>query len=175
MRRLLFGLLCFVSVSVSAGSSTETSGDIIHLLLPATAIGASVYLEDNYSGTIQLAKAGITSRVIVEALKLAVPKDRPDGSGDDAYASGHTADSFAAATFLYRRYGFDYGFPAYLASIWVAHTRMKANKHEVEDVILGAVIGSFSSLNFTTKYNKLEVTPVAKADGYVGVLVSSRF
>ncbi len=97
--------MSLITLPTLAKSSLEKSGDIVHLLLPAAAFGATLVIEDDYQGSWQLVKSGVVSRVAVEGIKFAVDKDRPDGSGDDSFPSGHTADSFAAATFIQQRYG----------------------------------------------------------------------
>ena len=127
LKRSFTFLLLFFSLSAPptyAKSSLEKSGDIIHLLLPATALSTTLFIEDDYEGSWQLIKTGVVSRVAVEGLKFAVDKDRPDSSGNDSFPSGHTADSFAAATFIQQRYGWKWGVPAYIAATFVGYSRV---------------------------------------------------
>jgi len=163
------------STLVSAGSDVENSGNALHLLLPATAFGASLYFEDDYQGVWQLIKSGVTSRLVVEGLKAAITKDRPDGSGDDSFASGHAADSFAASTFIHQCYGLKCAIPAYLAAAYVGYTRVESDKHEVEDVLLGAVIGSVSAWYFTDRYKGMSIAPLFTASGQFGVSLKGQF
>lgn len=162
---------------VLAKSNLEKSGDIMHLLLPATALGMSLVIEDNenkYQGSWQLIKSGVVSRVAVEGLKFAVDKDRPDGSGDDSFPSGHTADSFASATFIQQRYGWKWGIPAYIGAAFVGYSRVQSDKHYVEDVLAGAAIGIISGLYFTEPYSGITISPTANS-GHYGLNFSGTF
>ena len=174
MKILSFLFLLLAAAPVLAKSSLEKSGDIIHLLLPATALGATLVIEDDYQGSWQLIKTGVVSRVAVEGLKYAVDKDRPDDSGDDSFPSGHTADSFAAATFIQQRYGWKWGIPAYIGATFVGYTRVDSDKHYVEDVLAGAAIGIISGLYFTEPYSGITISPTAKS-GHYGINFSGTF
>ena len=174
MKILSFLFLLLAAAPVLAKSSLKKSGDITHLLLPATALGATLVIEDDYQGSWQLIKTGVVSRVAVEGLKYAVDKDRPDDSGDDSFPSGHTADSFAAATFIQQRYGWKWGIPAYIGATFVGYTRVDSDKHYVEDVLAGAAIGIISGLYFTEPYSGITISPIAKS-GHYGINFSGTF
>lgn len=157
-----------------ANSDLETSGDVLHLLLPATAFGATLFHEEGDEGSWQLIKAAVSSRIVVEGLKWGIDKERPDGSGDDSFPSGHTSDSFMAATFINQRYGWEWGLPAYAVASYVGYTRIESDKHEIEDVLAGAAIGALAGWYFTTPYEGLTVVPIA-GNGQYGLYVSGRF
>ena len=76
------------------------------------------------------------------------------------------------AAFIHERYGWKYAVPAYIAATYVGYSRVEADKHYVEDVVVGAAIGIVSSFVFTTPYKGLEITPVA-GNGYYGLHISS--
>jgi membrane-associated phospholipid phosphatase len=166
--------LTLISVPALAKSSLEKSGDIIHLLLPAAAFGATLVIEDDYQGSWQLIKSGVVSRVAVEGVKFAVDKERPDGSGDDSFPSGHTADSFAAATFIQQRYGWTWAIPAYIGATFVGYSRVESDKHHIEDVLAGAAIGILSGLYFTEPYSGITISPTVNS-GHYGVNFSGTF
>jgi len=174
VKTLSFIFFLLVAVPALAKSSLEKSGDIMHLLLPATALGATLVIEDDYEGSWQLIKTGVVSRVAVEGLKYAVDKDRPDDSGDDSFPSGHTADSFAAATFIQQRYGWTWGIPAYIGATFVGYSRVESDKHYVEDVLAGAAIGIISGLYFTEPYSGITISPTANR-GHYGINFSGTF
>lgn len=175
MKRILNFLLLWFCYSAVANADLETSGDVIHILLPATAFGTSLLLEDDYEGSWQLIKTGFTSRLAVEGLKAAVTKKRPDNSGDDSLPSGHAADTFAASSFIQQRYGWQWAIPAYLGASYVAYTRVESDKHDTQDVLLGAAIGVLSGLYFTEAYQGTSVKPWLTKSGQVGVVISSSF
>ncbi|MCG9697736.1 phosphatase PAP2 family protein [Shewanella sp. Isolate11] len=166
--------MLFFSVSSNAEGQLEKSGDILHLLLPATALGASLIVEDDYQGSWQLIKTGVVSRLVVEGLKYGIDKQRPDGSDMDSFPSGHAADTFAAATFVQQRYGWKWAIPAYIGATYVSYTRVASDQHYVEDVLAGAAIGVLSGLYFTDPYKGITVTPIAGGGNY-GVAISGKF
>ncbi len=174
MKKFLLGSLLLLCFSVSAKSSVEKSGDILHLLIPTAAFGASLVFEDDYQGSWQLLKSGVVSRVAVEGLKYSIDKERPDYSGDDSFPSGHTADSFAAATFIQQRYGWKWAIPAYIGATFVGYSRVVSDKHYLEDVLAGAAIGIISGLYFTEPYSGVTISPTA-GNGHYGISFSGSF
>lgn len=174
MKSLFYLLLILFTTPALGKSSLEKSGDILHILLPATAFVSTLTIEDDYQGSWQLVKSGFVSRVTVEGLKFAIDKDRPDGSGNDSFPSGHTADSFAAATFIQQRYGWNWAIPAYIGATFVGYSRVKSDKHHLEDVLAGAAIGILSSVYFTEPYAGITITPKV-GYGQLGVNFSGTF
>jgi membrane-associated phospholipid phosphatase len=70
---------------------------------------------------------------------------RPDGSDYESFPSGHTAQAFAAATFLSEEYKHRFKWMPYAAyglASTVGVLRMANNRHYVTDVLLGAGIGT---------------------------------
>ncbi|HNR78204.1 MAG TPA: phosphatase PAP2 family protein, partial [Parvularculaceae bacterium] len=103
------------------------------------------------------------------------PRMRPDGSDDRSFPSGHTSVSFAAAATLTNRYGWKVGLPAHALAAFVGASRVKARKHHVSDVLVGAAIGELSGFLITSKLNdNVAIIPWADAEGG-GVLVTGRF
>jgi membrane-associated phospholipid phosphatase len=88
-----------------------------------------------------LLQAQLVSQFLVQGLKLATERTRPDASNHFSLPSGHTASAFAAATVLERRFGWKVGIPAYALGGYVATARIASNKHYLSDVIIGAGIG----------------------------------
>ncbi len=88
-----------------------------------------------------LIRAQIASQVVVQGLKLAAGRSRPDASNHFSFPSGHTASAFATATVIQRDFGWKFGIPAYAVGAYVAASRMGSNKHFLSDVIAGAAIG----------------------------------
>ena len=80
-------------------------------------------------------------------LKSSVREQRPDGSNDMSFPSGHTAQAFMAATFLSQEYGYRYKWLPYAAYSLASGTgllRMANNKHYICDVFVGAAVGILS-------------------------------
>jgi membrane-associated phospholipid phosphatase len=83
------------------------------------------------------------------ALKSLIHEQRPDGSGNDSFPSGHTAIAFAAARFIDKRYAPEASPYLYAAAGLTALARVKADKHYTKDVVVGAALGYASAEYFT--------------------------
>ena len=84
----------------------------------------------------------------VNLLKYTVKRERPDGSANNSFPSGHTATAFMTATMLHKEYGdrspwFSIG--AYTLATVTGFTRQFNNKHWMGDVMVGASIGVLST------------------------------
>jgi membrane-associated phospholipid phosphatase len=88
-----------------------------------------------------LLRAQIVSQAVVQGIKFATHRERPDGSNYHSFPSGHTASAFATASVLNRHLGWKAGVPAYGFATFVGLSRMSANKHHMSDVIMGAAMG----------------------------------
>ena len=149
-----------------AGSGLETGADIGVSLLPITALGAILYLDDK-EGSWQLAKGFATNLAITEVLKQSVQRERPNKEDDKSFPSGHTSVSFQAATFIYQRYGWKPAIPAYITASFVGYSRIKTDWHYGTDVLAGAIIGSLTSLYFTSPWNdSIQFMPIVDAGTY---------
>lgn len=96
-----------------------------------------------------LLEAQLVSQTVVQGLKFAVRRPRPDGSNSLSFPSGHTASSFATATVLQRHLGWKAGVPAYAFATYVGAARMSADKHHLSDVVVGAGIGLVAGRSVT--------------------------
>lgn len=131
----------------TAKDALETSGDLLQVLLPASAYGLT-WLQEDPQGRRSFYASFATTLGITYALKLGVHKERPSG-GEMAFPSGHTSAAFSGAAFIAQRYGWRMGLPAYLGALVVGHSRIMAAKHDPEDVFAGALIGILPVLKFT--------------------------
>lgn len=144
----------------------------ISLLAAAFAIPAA---KRDWTGDLQVAGSTGSAFAIAYGLKQTFPEDRPDGSGDDSFPSGHTSVSFAAAASLQNRYGWEVGLPAHLVAGFVGLSRVEARKHHWYDVMAGAAIGETSGLLITSRQNsRVHVLPWGDAHGG-GAMVDVRF
>lgn len=123
-----------------AGDAFETFGDVGQFAIPAFAAAVAVAKGDG-AGLVQLGVSTVAASGVVEGLKYGVDRQGPDGS-DQSFPSGHTARAFSGASYLHYRYGWQWGFPAYLAAGAVGYSRVDANKHYWSDVIAGAAIAN---------------------------------
>ncbi len=167
---LLMSLLSPIGTASAKEGNIERAGDILQLLIPATAYGTAFFLDDR-SGMTQFYKSFLTNLGVTFALKLSINKERPNHSDNNSFPSGHTSAAFQGAAFIQKRYGWKYAIPAYAGATFVGYSRVYARKHYLEDVVAGAVIGIVSSYYFTTPYKTVTVTPVA-GNGFYGLTIN---
>lgn len=154
----------------------RTTTDVILVALPATAIATTLILKD-WEGLKEGALSAAATVGATFILKYAVKEDRPDFSNHHSFPSGHSSFTFAAATYIGRRYGWKYAIPAYALSTYTAWGRVYGKKHHWWDVVAGAAIGTASSLIFTHPYLKkhdFAIVPVA-TDTETGLACSFTF
>ncbi len=151
-------LAALSTATLFAKSATQTAGDVLALLLPATAFGTALYLDDQ-KGQMQFYKSYGTTMATTLALKYTIREKRPDTDEKDSFPSGHTASAFAGASFIHKRYGWRYALPAYAAAIYTGYSRIHSNRHHTHDVLAGAFIAIASSWYFATPYKNIEVFP----------------
>jgi hypothetical protein len=87
----------------------------------------------------------------VSTIKVSTHELRPNGAGYESFPSGHTAEAFLSATFLYEEYKHVspwYGIGGFLVAGTVGALRIYNDAHWLHDVIAGAGFG-IASTEFT--------------------------
>lgn len=94
----------------------------------------------------------LKSEMIMTALTFGLKKTtaipRPDTGQPTSFPSGHTAQAFAAATFMVKEYGHRnvlYAVSAYSLASGIGIMRVMNNRHWASDVFAGAGIGILST------------------------------
>ncbi|WP_264552018.1 phosphatase PAP2 family protein [Flavobacterium sp. N2038] len=94
----------------------------------------------------------VTSYVIMASTVLGLKSishvERPDGSSNNSFPSGHTATAFAGAEFLWQEYkdkSIWYGIAGYAVATGTGLFRIYNNRHWLTDVAAGAGIGILST------------------------------
>jgi membrane-associated phospholipid phosphatase len=103
---------------------------------------------DLLNRTILLVKTEIVVNGIIQLLKHTTDIKRPDGSNYHSFPSGHTAQAFAAATFMHKELGHHslwYSISAYAMASTVGTFRVLNDRHWISDVLTGAGIGILST------------------------------
>ena len=142
-----------------AGPNWSDVGTAVAGGLVATSFALPALHRDGKGALMAGASLGATYGA-TELLKATFPDKRPDGSDERAFPSEHTSISFAAAATLQNRYGWKVGVPAQIAAAFVGYTRVKAHKHQPDDVLVGAAIGEFWGFALTRKESdRVQVMP----------------
>lgn len=129
----------------------RTSTDVIAVALPTTALAVTL-IERDWEGLKEGALSAAITAGVTLGLKYLVKEQRPDFSNRHSFPSGHSAVTFASATYIGRRYGWKWSIPAYALSTYTAWGRVYGRKHHWWDVAAGAAIGAASTMLFTHPY-----------------------
>ncbi len=92
------------------------------------------------AASYDISQAIIVNQVWTQALKLVVRRERPDGSNQASFPSGHASNAFTAATVVSRHYP-RLSVPSFGLATYIAVSRMAANKHHFSDIVAGAGFG----------------------------------
>lgn len=98
--------------------------------------------------TIIYGTSQLISAAFVLPLKHLVKEERPDGSNNLSFPSGHTAAAFSSAQFLFREYqdeNFWLAITGYPIAVFTGVYRTLNDKHWVGDVVAGAGFGILST------------------------------
>ncbi len=169
-------LVCGFHIHAKDDALRHTT-DVLCLLPDATALGAAIAKHDN-EGLKQLAFSTATCLAVNYGLELCIRKDRPDGTGHHAFPSTHTAVVFNGSTFLIKRYGWQWGVPAYVVSSFVAWGRVHTDRHDWWDVLGGAAIGAGSAFIFTRPFMEnvdIAISPTTFGDRAYGLTATINF
>src|ERR1700678_2884430 len=167
--RALVGIasaLCVVLAANSPASAAIASapdqglqniGEGVAIALPLVAGGISLYKHD-WNGAGQLVLSTRAALATSYLLSHVVKEERPYckgeiGCDDRAFPSDTSALAFAPAQYLWNRYGWEYGVPAYAAAIYTGYSGVEAKEHHWYDVAASAGFAFGFSKIFTTRYH----------------------
>ena len=158
MRRILAGLAfgsvaCLTAVPASA-TGIESIGKGVAIALPVLAAGVAWEHDRDWTGIAELGVDTIATVGLAYGLKQVIREQRPDHSDFHSMPSDTAALAFAPAAFLWDRYGWEWGAPAYAAAAFVGYSRVDAKKHHWYDVAASAGLAWGFSRLFTTEYHR---------------------
>ena len=135
----------------SREKNIETLGTGVAIALPVVAGGIALYKHDKV-GVAQLLVESALTVGTVYALKNIVREQRPDGSDWHSFPSGTTALAASGSSFLWRRYGWEYGLPALAATEFVSYSRVQARQHRWYDTLASSGIAAGYSVLLGTRF-----------------------
>ncbi|MGH6827772.1 MAG: phosphatase PAP2 family protein [Rhizomicrobium sp.] len=162
-------LFALAAPSWACADPIETTGTGVAIALPLVAGGIGLY-EDDRVGLAQLAVDTFATVGTAFALKHVVREERPDESNFQSFPSDTSALAFAPAQFLWDRYGWEFGLPAYAAAIYSGYSRVESRQHHWYDVAASAGLAFGFSKILTTRYRPPGLTygaGISPSGGYI--------
>ena len=122
---------------------------------------------------MDLLQAQILTEALVQPLKFATHRTRPDNSNHHSFPSGHAAVTFATATVIERHLGWRKSLLGYTIASYVAASRLHDNRHYLSDVVFGAAVGSIAGRTVVHHASDYwAVVPVSVPGGGVAILAT---
>ncbi|RZK59145.1 MAG: phosphatase PAP2 family protein [Hymenobacter sp.] len=151
-------------------SSQTRVADILifapYLELGAVALAGVQSRNDRVNVLLVIAKSEAIMLASTFAVKYISREERPDGSDNLSFPSGHTAQAFLAASIVHtelRDKSQWYGVGAYALATSVGVLRMVVDKHWQSDVVAGAGFGILSAhLAYLTHRNRWGRQPIGR-------------
>jgi membrane-associated phospholipid phosphatase len=151
----------------STEKNIESLGTGVAIAMPLVAGGISYYKNDT-TGLAQLTVETIMTVGTAYALKQIVKEERPDGSDFRSFPSATTALSASGSSYLWGRYGWQYGLPAFFATQFVSYSRVQARQHHWYDTLASSAIAAGYGYVLTTPFKtvpKLRTSLTASPEG----------
>jgi len=171
-------LLAGQNAQAASQDDWDTASDVAvgGLLLWSVGVPAA---KGDTQGALKAGGSAVAAFGAAQALKQVFPEQRPDGSGNDSFPSGHTATAFAAATSILERRGPEEGIPALALASFVGLARVEADKHYWYDAVAGAALGAGAGLLITRpkpdKNGRIAVIVPWGDTHSIGLHVAARF
>src|SRR3569833_1469645 len=125
----------------SREKNIEPLGTAVATALPVGAAGIALYKHDRKGlGRLRL-ETGLTVGTAF-ALKNIVREQRPNGTDYQSFPSDTTALAASGSSFLWRRYGWEYGLPSAALTEFVAYSRIQARQHRWYDTLTSSAIAA---------------------------------
>ena len=135
-------------------SGLQDAGKIVAIALPVAAGGVSAFKGD-WDGIVDLVAVTGLSVGTAYGLKQFVHEQRPDHTDWQSFPSEQSALAFGTAAYMWDRYGWRWGLPAYAAAGFVGYARIDAKRHHWWDVAASVGIGWLYSRLITSRYRPL--------------------
>ena len=122
---------------------------------------------------MDMIRAEIMASVLTTALKYSTRRERPDGSDNLSFPSGHASETFALATVIERHLGWKMSVLGYTFASYVASSRLHDNVHWLSDVVFGAAVGTIAGRTVTEHgRNFWTFSPMPLPGGGIGIMAT---
>jgi membrane-associated phospholipid phosphatase len=191
MKKAVAGVALLLFAARAEAFPYQESGQAVAFAMPAIAVGVALHKRD-YKGIAQLAVVTGLTYGTAYALKQVIKSCRPyakpcshGGSGWDSMPSTTSAIASAPSSFMWGRYGWEWGLPMFVISKYPSWSMQKAKKNKLMDGLASTVLSFGFNQVFTTRYHRPgeQVFPErgwfgdvdGEEDGGVGATVGYRF
>jgi membrane-associated phospholipid phosphatase len=137
----------------SEEKNIETLGTGIAIALPVVAGGITLWKRDRVGAAQLILETALTVGTAY-ALKNIVREERPDGSGYQSFPSDTTALAASGSSFLWGRYGWEYGLPATALTEFVSYSRVQARQHRWYDTLASSALSAGYGYVVTTPFKR---------------------
>ncbi len=161
------------ALAKGSADDAEKIGDVLQLVLPSSAY-AMTWIGADGRGAVEYSLQLGTGMATTYGLKQVVFKRTPSAADDDSFPSAHTQAAFSGASFIHRRFGPKWGVPAYVLATYTGLSRVKAERHSLDDVIAGMSIALVSGWTFVHPIDERVTLNPILTDSGVGVGMTVR-
>ena len=151
---LLAAAVVPLPAKAASTSNVETAGKVVAFALPVVAVGISLGHHEDWDGVAELGVSTAATLGAAYLLAHVVREQRPDHSDFHSFPSDTAALAYAPADYLWARYGWQYGVPAYVAATFVGFSRVDAKKHHWYDVVASSAIAFGMNYAIVTRYHE---------------------
>ena len=157
-RNVTIAILCAVLLCFSRTALSQTDGQrhehtriddyIQYAPMAANVSMGWLGIEAKHTGRERVLTTGTAFCVMTAlagSLKYTIHEERPDGTDNKSFPSGHAARAFMGAELVRMEYGTGLGIAAYGTAIGVGCLRVYNDRHWWQDVAAGAAIGILST------------------------------
>jgi membrane-associated phospholipid phosphatase len=137
----------------SSEKNIEKLGTGVAIALPLVAGGIAYFKKDNV-GIAQLLVESALTVGTAYALKNIVREQRPNGADYKSFPSETTALAASGSSFLWHRYGWEYGLPAFAMTEFVSYSRVQARQHHWYDTLASSGIAAGYSAILGTRFKE---------------------
>lgn len=155
--------------------SQESVGSFLATAMPVATLGTELYRGDR-EGAWQYALTFTTATVSTEVLKHMIHSERPDGSDNQSFPSGHATRAFSAAAYVRERHGLEAAAPLYLTALYVGYTRVNADRHRWTDIAGAAFVAEAAAAWLVKRAHTSQVVVSPAFDQrFIGAIFSARW
>ena len=142
------------AATAASMSKVETAGKAVAIALPLVSVGISLAHHEDWDGVAELSVSTAATLGVAYLINHVVREQRPDHSDFHSLPSDTAALADSSADYLWARYGWQYGVPAYAAAIFVGYSRVDAKKHHWYDVAASGLIAYGVNYAIVTRYHE---------------------